>query len=326
VFDDGDNLGGGGGKTKLLTIIIILLLVCPIASADLDSPSIGAKMVQKGLEFFMSGLADNLYEMGYHPPGHNATNGTTTEIYIYQLNTHTWDPYEHDKINDFRGKCFILLMIAAVIYSTIGGAYVIACIVGAATVIDGVLNRSSSYRTMRIKEYFENLAVAVGVIAFTDIYIMAVLSVNYLICSFIVYGMLTSTTVATVNGNGWLYLTMAILYIMEFWIMIARAILIFMFAASGRLIGVLLISNKTRALGLSIVYYLTGIVFLQSVIVIITSVGYIAIDAIAPWSGIAVEGLMYCVLISIIMLTSLGALVGLVRMKHTAMVAVKMVI
>jgi len=310
---------------------MILLLICPIASADLDGSTVGARMVQKGLEFFMCGLADGLYEIGYRPPGHNGTmNGTTTEMYIYELNTHTYDPFKHDTVNAFRGMCFIVLVVAAVLYAAIGGMYVIACVVGAATVVDGVLNRSSSYRTMRIKEYFENLAVAIGVIAFTDLYIIAILMINFLIVSFLMVGLITTTPIATFQDNGWLYLSMAVAYVTEFGFMIARAILIFMFAASGRLIGVLLIPNKTRSFGMSIVYYLTGIVFLQTVLVGITTVGYIAIDAIAKdnsvMPGSPVEGLMYCVLIVILIVASLLIMVGLVRMKSTVMTTVKMVI
>ena len=285
-------------------------------------------MVQKGLEFFMSGIADNLYEIGYQPPGHNVTNGTATEIYIYELNTHTYDPYIYDGVNSFRAKCLIMLVVFAGLYAGVGGTYVIACIVGAATMIDGVLNRSSSYRSRRIKEYFENLAVAIGVISFTDLYIIAVLSVNYLVVSFIMTGLLASTTVATVHGNGWLYLAMAISYITEFGFMIARAILIFVFAATGRLLGVLLISNKTRSIGLTIIYYLTGVVFLQTVIIVITTVGYIAIDALTAdmIPGNPVEGLMYCVLIIILIVASLLVMIGLVRMKSTAIATVRMVI
>ena len=305
-------------------------MACPGASADLDSPTIGAKMVQKGLEYFYTGMADDLYSIGYQPPGHNRTNGTASEIFIYELNTHTYDPYTHDRVNDFRGKCFILLVIAAAVYSAVGGVYVVACIVGAATVIDGLLNRGSTYRATRIKEYFENLAVAICVIAFTDLYIVAILAINFLVVSFLMVGLLTSTTVATFHDNGMLYLAMAVSYITEFGFMIARAILIFMFAAAGRLIGVLLISNRTRPLGMSIVYYLTGVVFLQVVIVGITTVGYIAIDAIVSDSeilpGSPVEGLMYCVLIILLIIASLLIMVGLVRMKSTAMATVKMVI
>lgn len=304
-------------------------MICPVAAADLDSPTLGAKMVQKGLEYFYIGMADDLYSLGYQPPGTNKTNGTTSEIFIYELNTHTYNPFTFDKVNDFRGKCLILLVIAAAIYALIGGTYVMACVVGAATVIDGVLNRGSTYRAMRIKEYFENLLVAICVIAFTDLYIMGILAVNFLIVSYLMIGLLTTTTVATFSGNGMLYLAMAVSYVTEFGFMIARALLIFMFAASGRLIGVLLISNKTRSLGVSIVYYLTGVVFLQSVLVGITTLGYIAIDVISAHMfchGSAVEGLMYCVLIIILIVASLLIMVGLVRMKHTVITTAKLVI
>lgn len=320
----------GGGQTKLITSLLLLLLVCPVAAADLDSPTIGAKMVQRGLEYFYTGIADNLYSIGYQPPGTNRTNGTTSEIFIYELNTHTYDPYKYDAVNDFRGKCFILLVIAAVIYALIGGTYAMACVVGAATVVDGVLNRSSTYRAMRIKEYFENMLVAICVIAFTDLYIMGVLAVNFLVVSFLITGLLTTTSVATFYDNEMLYLAMAVSYVTEFGFMIARAMLILMFAASGRLIGVLLISNKTRALGISLVYYLTGVVFLQSVLVGITTLGYIAIEVLIEecmiYQGSPVEGLMYCVLIIILIIASLLIMVGLVRMKHTVITTAKLVI
>jgi len=286
-------------------------------------------MVQKGLEFFYVGLADNMYAIGYHPPGHNETNGTTSEIFIYEMNTHTYDPYKSQGINDFRGLCLIVLVVAAFIYAFVGASYVVACIVGAATMVDSVLGRSTSYRNMRIKEYFENLLVSICVIAFTDLYISAILAINFIVVSFLMVGLLTSTTISTFAGNGVLYLAMATAYVSEFAFMIARAILIFMFAAVGRLIGVLLISNKTRSLGISIVYYFTGIVFLQTIIVAMTTAGYLAIEALSldgMINGEVVEAFAYVILILILIGTSLVILIGLVRMKRTALTAVKMVI
>jgi len=315
-------------------VLAIAIVLCPVASAASDgmgAPSLGARMVQSGIDFFFKGVADDIYEVGYRPPGHNVSiNGTSSEIYIYELNTMTVDPYKYDSVTAFRRKTLIFVVIYVLIVSALGMLYVVVSRLGGGDALDGILNRSSTMRTQRIKEYFENLAISIAVIAWADIYIIAVLSANFLITSFLMVGLLTSTTIATSADNGYLYLAMAIAWICEYGFMIARLILIFAFVAAGRLIGALLISNKTRSFGLSIVYYLTGIVFLQSLIVFLTTIGYISIDAMKTagklMPGEPAEGFMYVVLILILMVASVGVLFGLVKVKPAVMTAVKLVI
>jgi hypothetical protein len=112
--------------------------------------------------------------------------------------------------------------------------------------------------------------------------------------------------------------------------MFARGILLHIFVMASFIIGALLISNKTRGFGLSVGWYFIGILFLQSIIVFLTTAGFIGVEAMCSDAGIisgsVAELGLYFLLLVILVIASLWVLFGLVRFRKAAVKTVRLVI
>ena len=102
------------------------------------------------------------------------------------------------------------------------------------------------------------------------------------------------------------------------------------FVMASFIIGALLISNKTRGFGLSVGWYFIGILFLQSIIVFLTTAGFIGVEAMCSDMGIisgsVAELGLYFLLLVILVLASISVVIGLVRFRRTAVKTVRLVI
>ena len=311
----------------IIIALMILLAGCSVASADSGFGITDAlsDIVKNGIDKFVIGCADNMYEQGYAPVGKEVFNGTSTEIFIYSLTTRTIDPWAKEGITNFMKKSLLILVIYCFIYSIVGAIYVLLSMLlpTSADLIDTVLNRSSAFRAARIKEYFGNLLVSITVVAFTNTIMIAFFTVNFFMVSFLIVSCFDATTLSPSGDNAILYLSMAIFYAVLGWFMLVREVLLCIFVASGFIIGALLISNKTRDFGLSVGYYFIGILFLQTIIVGITTIGFVAVESIKTDSGIVAgsvsEICLYFVLLGILLWATIKMMFGLKRHKKRIM-------
>lgn len=293
-----------------------------------------ADAVKSGLDKFCIMVADRMYESSYRPGGtfNESNNMSTSEIMIYATTTHTVDPWSNGEIQKFRINTLLMLIIYALMYGAIGLIYVIFSIAvpRGATAIDEMLNRGSDFRSTRIKQYFGNLLTAITVVAFTDIGLKLLFTLNYFVVAFLTVSSMQMHTLTPSDDNVILYLFMGIFYAVLTWFMCVRDVLLYVFVAISYLIGILLISNKTRDLGISTAYYYTGVLFMQSMIVLMTTIGFIAAKAICANSNVVVESIselvIYFVLLFILMWTAIKYLLGLKRYRKPVVAAVKMVI
>lgn len=335
-YHHGIDIGGGGDTRNILAVVLIILLIAPIATAGsgLGIADALADAVKKGLDKFMITIADRMYETSYRPAGtfNVSANASSTEVMIYATTTHTVDPWANTEIQEFRMKTLLMLIVYAAIYGAIGLIYVLLMIVlpHATIAIDEMLNRGSDFRSARIKQYFMNLIAAIGVITFTDLVLKMLFILNYVFVSFLIVSCMSMHSLTPSADNVILYLFMGTSYAILTWFMCCRDLLLYVFVAISYLIGALLISNKTRDMGISIAYYYTGILFMQSMIVLLTTVGYIGAKAICASTGIAVgvvsELVIYFVLLFILLWTAIKYLFGLKRYKKTVTTAVKLVV
>lgn len=292
-----------------------------------------ADAVSSGLDKFLISIADRMYEDSYRPPGtiNSSGNASPSEIMIYATTTHTVDPWSNGLIREFRINTLLMLIIYAVIYGAIGLIYVIISIVSTrgATAIDEMFNRGSDFRSTRIKQYFGSLLTAVAVVGFTDIGLRMLFTLNYFAVSFLISSSMQMHTLTPTAGNIILYLFMAIFYAVLTWFMCVRDLLLYVFVAISYIIGMLLISKKTRDFGISTAYYYTGVLFMQSVIVLMTTIGFIGAKAICANSGFIAgsisELLIYLLLLFILLWTAIKYLLGLKRYKKAVVTAIKVV-
>lgn len=280
----------------------------------------------------MIGTADNLYELSYRPNGSSTYNGTATEIWIYQITTHTTDPTKSGGVMEFLKLTILLVIIYCCLYIAVGSIYVIASLAvpAGADLIDGILNRSNTFRTTRIKEYFENLLVAISVLGFTGTVMSLLFALNYFITSFFIVSCFQVKSLSPSADTAILYLAIAVFYCALNGAMLARELLLYIFVMGCFIIGALLISNKTRDMGLSIGWYFVGILFLQSIIVFLTTAGFIGVEAMCAEAGIVAGSLaeisLYFVLLFILVGATISIMVGLVRLRKAAVKTVKLVI
>jgi len=308
--------------------------MCVSAGSGIGVTDALSDAVKSGLDKFLITIADRMYETSYRPTGtYVAGNNTSaSEIMIYATTTHTVDPFTNAEINEFRRNTLLLVIIYAVIYGGIGLVYVLLSIVApsAASAIDGVLNRGSDFRSTRIKHYFNSLGIALLVIAFVDISVRMLFTLNLFSVSFLICSSMQLHTLSPTADNVILYFAMGIFYACLTWFMCVRELLLYVFVGVSYLIGALLISSKTRDIGISGLYYYGGVLFMQTTIVLATTLGFIGAKAICAGSGTVVgsisELIIYAVLLFILLGIAAGNILGLIKYRKSAMRAVKLVI
>ncbi len=289
-------------------------------------------IIKGGMDKFIIGIADSLYEQSFRPDGTETFNGTTTEIWIYKITTYTPDPYQQQTVRDFLGMTIVVVVLYCFIYSMVGLIYVILSMLApaGADIVDSLLNRSNAFRTTRIKEYFENLLISIGVIGFTSVAMIMLFTLNYFITSFFIVSCFEVKSLAPSTDNVILYLMISTFYYALNSAMYARGILLHIFVMASFIIGALLISNKTRGVGLSIGWYFIGILFLQSIIVFLTTAGFIGVEAMCSDMGIisgsVAELGLYFLLLFILVIATISVVVGLVRFRRTAVKTVRLAI
>lgn len=309
------------------------MLCCSVASADdVKITDRLTDIVVGGLNKFFIGLADDYYEQSYRPNGTEEFNGTASEIWIYGITTHTYDPWKSPAIGDFRKLTIIMCVGYCFIYSSTGGTYVIVSLLSSygGDLMDSMLNRSSSFRTVRIKEYFENLTVSIGVLTFTDVFMKAMFTLNYFLTSLFIVSCFEVKSLSPSTDNVILYAWIGVFYNALSNVMEIRHILLDIFVMGSFIIGMAIISNKTRNIGLSIGWYFMGILFLQCLIVFLTTTGFISVEIICANRGIivgsAAEISLYFLLLIILIGASIVVMIGLVRFRRAAVQTVRLAI
>lgn len=282
-------------------------------------------IIKKGIDKFLVGCADNMYEQGYRPTNETELNGTGVEIFVYSLTTRTADPWNKTGITNFIKKSLLLFIAYCFIYSMVGFVYVLLSMLApaGADLVDSLLDRSSAFRNIRIKEYFGNLLVSITVLAFTHTVMLTAFALNLFMVSFMIMSCFETASISPSANNAILYLAISVFYAILTWFMLVREVLLYIFVASEFIIGGMLISSKTRSIGASIVYYFIGVLFLQAIIVGLTTIGFIAVDSIKADTGVVVgsaaELVLYFVLLGILVHVTLKLLFGLKHYKKKAM-------
>lgn len=310
--------------------MVLLLIICPIATADIGITDTLSGIIAGGFDRWLVNLADSFYEHGYRPEGASEYNGTTTEVFIYAVTTYTPDPTSHESVRDFIATTLLILGIFCFVYISVGAIYVLISMLSPerADILDGMLGRSTAFRATRMKEYFTNLAVMIGVLSCTATVMKVLFAVSYFITSFFIVSCFQVKSLSPSSDNVILYLMMALFYRVLQGAMEARALLLIIFVMCCFIIGALLISNWTRDTGLSIGWYFVGVLFLQPIIVILTTAGFIGVEVICAdlgiVSGAAAEISLYTILLFILIGATISILIGLVRFRKAAVKTVKL--
>lgn len=310
----------------------MLLVLCDPACAELGIITALSDVVKDGIDKFILSIADRFYEQSYAPPGHEVINGTTTEIFIYSLTTSTVDPWSKPAILEMIFTTWTYVLLYSAIYAMNGFLYIIVVLVspGTADTFDGVLNRSVSMRSIRLKQYFTNLISALGVLGFTTTLMQTLFTISLFLTTLCIISCMAVKPLAVSADNMVLYVAISIFYAVLSWFFCARGLLLYIFVAGSLIIGALLISNKTRDMGLSIGSYFIGVLLMQPIVVFLMAIGFLAVDALFSDSGIiatSAGGLVtYLILLIILVKTVNKLILGKYSLRGKAVTAVKLVL
>lgn len=308
----------------IVVALILILLIVPSASADLGIMDALSDVVCDGIGKFCMWLADMMYEVSFRPEGHEF-NGTGTEVFIYAVTTHTADPWSDEGIQDFRKTTVLWFIIYCSLYSSVGFIYLACMLVvpDTADMIDETLNRSPAYQKIRIQGYFGSLAISIAVLGFTNIVIKMAFTLNYFIVSILLVSSMETHALTPSPDNIIVYVAMGLFYFIMSFVMLCREVLVNMFVMSSYIIGACLISTRTREYGKSLVYYYMGILFLQSSMVLLVTMGYISAKCICSTFGFVIgsvsEIIIYAIVLLIIIVFSFKQVLRFSRAKHTIM-------
>ncbi|MBN1133623.1 MAG: hypothetical protein JXA38_01590, partial [Methanosarcinaceae archaeon] len=164
---------------KLLLLIILLTLSLGIASAEVSPVDTGADMVHKGIDSFLYGIADDMYELGVgiNSGGANVTDAGTTNA-IFTVATFTYDPFEIGAVQDMQLNSAVIFVILMIIYIFLGAAGVLISrfMPSLSDMLTFVFGKNMAFR-----QYLTNLCIGLFVAMFSYISIRLILTLNYVL-------------------------------------------------------------------------------------------------------------------------------------------------
>lgn len=284
-------------------VIIILISIQPV-SATLDPADAGAEMVKKGINSFIIGIADNLYDAGMGIHNTSVTNKTSTNA-IFAVATYTYDPFKSENVQNMQAMSAVIFLILMILYIFLGaiGVVVTRFIPQLTTSLSFVLGRNA------YGQYVSNLATGMCVALFIYIVLRFILTLNYVLTHLIIVDILES--VAPSIDNVVLYFMMAICYFFMNVFFAWRMLIIGIVVAFALVFGVMLVYDSTKYIARGVFSYFTAMVFMQAIICGATSVGVKIIQAAGfPQDS---QVVMYLALILLLIIISLLMCLGIHR-------------
>ena len=286
---------------KLILFIIAILLTVGVSSAELDAADAGAGMIESGINRFIIGIADDLYDCGVGifdtVEGDDAASKA-----IFSIATYTYDPFESEAVKGMQELSAILFLVMMTLYIFIGaiGVVVSRFIPNLTPALTFVMGKSAH------GNYISNLATGMIVAIFTYTGIKFVLTFNYIITHLIIVDVLE--TVAPSVDNVIMYLMMAVCYFFMNVFFAWRMLVIGVVTSFALIFGVMLVYDSTKNIARGIFSYFISMVFLQSIICGVTSVGIKIIQGLglAPDQQIIMYLILTFLLIVIALMVCLG--------------------
>ena len=287
----------------ILTLIILSLTATPVLG-DIPNPiDAGSTMIKDGINAFIIGVTDDILNSSIQLQ----TNTTTGDGGLIKVLAATHDPYKIEKINEMRATSRFLFFIFALLYIVWG------CILAIWQTIqnkhNGLINLTHTNPTSHIYHYIGNLVKIFLILIFVDIVIICILYMNMVVSQTIVYVAITTVAPDASNVPAYFLLGIGMLFLMIFiaW----RTIIISIVVAFAYILGMFFVVDGLQKYAYSLLGYFISIVFMQSIILGIATVGMIIMNTFEVDSGIQI--IFYvAVILLLVVVAALITLRGLI--------------
>jgi hypothetical protein len=308
----------------LLIPITIPLILLPSACAD--GPEIIASGVTSGLTDWITDLSDSMIStaVSYQNESTNIDNPVTGGIFY--VASYTYDPYQNESVLTMIELSAIIWFFFMVIYAFSGyilinikniwphGSQAIAYITG--------INTESS-----LNKYIQNILLGLGILLFSHVAIYITLLLNTILTKLVMLDILAS--IAPTPDNIVLYFMMGVCYLIMsffFWI---RFFTINLFTGFALAVGVAyILSNFTRRISVWCMKFFISMVFMQFVVVLVTSWGISCIQGAHDMGFLPLSNQVTAYTALMILLVGIGfvMLTGWVFIKSTTTKAVRLIV
>ncbi len=268
-----------------------------------------AEGVEGGLNAWIVGVCDSIFNLGYSDT--NITNTDPISEGIFKTATYTYNPFDNAGVQDMAEWSVTVWGVGILIYLLFGLLMVIISRrsneASQAIVFITKINTENT-----LKQYVRNSII--GILAAVVFYVFcgAVLLVNYILTALIMLSVLPA--VAPSPDCVPLYALTAGLYFVMLIFFAYRFLYINLYVGFGLLIVVLYVfSAQTRRIALFLTAGYFMVVFMQFVVVAITALGVLSIQASISSGFILADGVMlvYCALLIILVIVGFAMTIGL---------------
>jgi hypothetical protein len=256
---------------KILPILLLILVLFSFPAAA-DSMDAGEKMISGGLTQWALDIANNMLfaGTGFHTGEvNNSGNYSGEQVLIFGIAAYRLDVFENPIVKDsitvtipiFKYMAvFILILITLFILLQIYAP-------GTAAKITGTINGRETYYEPR--DILEYLAYICFWFLGGPFLLWAELEVNNYIVSSMMLDVLDQMALSSDNVT--LYFVMCFCYMVLLFFVAVRTIQIFYAASIWYLLGLVLAVKRTRWMGVLIFLYVSTQIFMQAIIVSITT-------------------------------------------------------
>ena len=320
----------GPDRLRIQTVLYILSVMCllsavfPVSGDGFIEPL--ADGVERGLNNWIVGVCDSVFALGTDT---NVTNIDPISHGIFRAATYTYDPFSNAAVQDIAEWSVIVWGVGILIYLLFGLFMVIVS--RRSTEASQALVFITKINTEHtLKQYVRNSLIGILGAVFFYVFCGAVLLVNYILTALIMLSVLPA--VAPSPDCIPLYALTAGLYFVMLIFFAYRFLYINLYVAFGLLIVVLYVfCEQTRRIALFLTAGYFMVVFMQFVVVAITALGVLSIQASVNSGFIPADGVMlvYCALLIILVIVGFAMTIGvwfLRKLIFAGTAAVKVVV
>ena len=310
-------LGGGFGERRpnratiqkvLYILSVVCLLSCVFPASAGEVSEYFADGVESGLNRWIIGVCDSVYAIGIDET--NTTNRDPVSQGIFRISTYSYDPFKNEGVQDIAEWSVTVWGIGILFYLFFGLLMVIVSR-KSNDVSQGIAYITRINTEHTLKQYIKNSIIGILGAVFFYLFCGMVLLVNYILTALIMLSVLPA--VAPSPDNIPIYVLTASLYFLMLIFFAYRFLYINLFIGFGLLIVVMYVfSGPTRRIAIMLTAGFFVVAFMQFVVVAITALGVLSIQASLN-SGMIPDGfamLFYCTLLIILVIVGFAMTIG----------------
>ena len=287
-------------------VLCLSLCVCPASAGAITDAFAGG--VEDGLNSWIVGLCDSVYAIGTDET--NITDIDPVSHGIFRTATYTYNPFENTGVQDIAEWSLLCWGIGILTYLLFGLLMVIVSR-RSNDVSQGIAYITKVNTEHTLKQYIKNSIIGILGAVFFYVFCGMVLLINYILTALIMLSILPA--IAPSPDNIPIYVLTAGLYFFMLIFFAYRFLYINLYVGFGLLIVVMYVfSGPTRRIALFLTAGFFMVVFMQFVVVAITALGVLSIQA-SIQAGIIPDGvamLFYCTLLIILVIVGFAMTIG----------------